>query len=407
MFNPFKKTTEEISRTTPGYEETERRTPVTGIILLLLMFVAGLYFGIFAMEDISNIPNEPKSLSSCAYRYQERGSTVASPAYLSRYAHEATLDEFAFASYTTAECLGRLSSYETEGGIAPLLQQRSILEIQVSPAYLQLRDTVLPSLRDVQYQIGRITGEYSVGLQEEMAEVEKPLFPTQPVQSSITALRAQEGELLQWQGKLETQLNSVRDSIELIDDQLTAAYKPVFKAHERALRWYEFQVFLLQFLLLIPFFYLALRKYLELHRKNSPYTIIVTAIVAVLGILLLKTILFWFWGLFLERILNVLIEWFSMYDLFRSLLFYFGMFLSFAIFGGGVYFLQKKVFDPRRVTIRRFRAKQCPQCQTNLDLSAEYCPNCGAHIREACSKCGKERFIGMPFCPHCGDRKDN
>ena len=405
MFNPFKKTTEEISRTTPGYEETERRTPITGIILLLLMFVAGLYFGIYAMRDVANIPNRPQSLSLCAYHYQKKGSTIAAPAYLGRY--DDMLEEYSFARNTSADCLTRLSIFEKDGQIAPLLEQRTALEVQVRPAYLQLRDTVLPDLLEVQAQIGRVTGEYGVGLQEESMDIKSPVFPTADSRQSIPELRAQEGELLQWRGELEGQLNSVKGALKALDAQLTAAYTPVFKAHERALRWYEFQVFLLQFLLLVPFFFLALRKYLELHRKNSPYSVILTAIVAVFGILLLKAVLFWFWGLFLERILNVLIEWFSMYDLFRSLLFYVGMFLSFAIFGGAVYFLQKKIFDPRRVTIRRFRAKQCPQCQTNLDLSAEYCPNCGAHIRTTCEKCGKDRFAGMPFCPHCGDRKDN
>ena len=42
MFNFFKKNPEVISRTTPGYEEAERRTPTTGVILLILMFIAGI-----------------------------------------------------------------------------------------------------------------------------------------------------------------------------------------------------------------------------------------------------------------------------------------------------------------------------------------------------------------------------
>lgn len=401
LFKKSKKLPETISRITPGYEETERRTPTTGIILLILMFVVGLFFGSYAMSDIAGIPDKPDMLTDCAYRYQKRGSTIAIPAELSRY--NSVPDEYLFAFDTSADCLTRLSSFETAGGIAPLLQQRVVLEVQVNPAYRQLRDTVLPDLRGVQLQIGRITGEYAVGLQELEADIKEPVFPTAPSQQSIAALRAQEGELLQWKGELEAQMNSVKASIKTIDTQITEAYVPVFKAYERALRWYEFKVFSLQFLLLIPFFYLALRKYLELHRKNSPYTVIMTAIVGVFGLLLLKTTLFWFWGLFLEEILRVLVEWFGKYDIFRSLIFYFGMFLSFAIFGGAVYFLQKKIFDPRRVTIRRFRSKECPQCQTNLDLASEYCPNCGAHIREACGKCGKDRFVGMPFCPHCGD----
>ncbi|KKU36228.1 MAG: hypothetical protein UX49_C0020G0001, partial [Candidatus Wolfebacteria bacterium GW2011_GWC2_46_275] len=156
-------------------------------------------------------------------------------------------------------------------------------------------------------------------LQEKQAEIDKPIFPTTPSQQSIVQLRQREAPLVSRLNQLRMQVDAFRPAFDAIDKDLTTAYKPVFKAHERAMRWYEFKVFLLQFLLIIPFFFLALRKYLELHRKNSPYTVIITTIVAVLGLLLLKTVLFWFWGLFLAEILRVLIEWFGKYNILRSL----------------------------------------------------------------------------------------
>ena len=405
MFKLFKKNPEEISRTTPGYEEAERRTPFAGIVLLILMFIAGIYFGLFAMDDLSNIPNRPENLSSCAYKYQIDTVTGRSIVEQKRptFYEEDMVRSLAYED--SADCIVRLSVFEETGGIAAFYQKRIVLEQQADPIvseYIKLGDQV----GAIRAQIERATGEYGVGLQEKQAGIEAPVFPTTPSQQSILQLRQQETPLVVRMNVLKQQVDALRPSIDAVDKDLVAAYKPVFKAYERALRWFEFKVFLLQFLLLIPFFFLALRKYLELHRKNSPYTVILTTIVAVLGLLLLKTILFWFWGLFLEEILRVLIEWFGKYNILRSLLFYAGMFLSFAIFGGAAYFLQKRIFDPRRVTIRRFRAKQCPQCQTNLDLAAMYCPNCGAHTREACAKCGKERFVGLPSCPHCGDRRE-
>lgn len=407
MFNPFnifKKNTEEISRTTPGYEEAERRTPVTGVILLLLMFIAGLYFGMFAMNDLARIPDKPASLSNCSYKYQtnEAGLTIYNSKYPTYY-EEDMIRSLAYEDSTSCVKLKSLSPLEEASGIVALFDRRIAIERQIDPIIAEYTK-LEASLSSVRLQIERATGEYGVGLQEKQAGIAEPMFPTTPAQQSIVQLRQQEAPLVARMNVLKQQVDAFRPSLDAVDNELVAAYKPIFKVYERAMRWYEFKVFLLQFLLLIPFFFFALRKYLELHRKSSPYTVILTTIVAVLGILLLKIILFWFWGLFLAEIMRVLIEWFGKYDIFRSLLVYFGMFFSFALFGGAVYFLQKKIFDPRRVTIRRFRAKQCPQCQTNLDLSAEYCPNCGAHIRIACTKCGKDRFVGMPFCPHCGDK---
>ncbi|EKD24293.1 MAG: hypothetical protein ACD_81C00062G0013 [uncultured bacterium] len=404
MFNLFKKNPETISRTTPGFEEAERRTPTVGIILLILMFIAGIYFGLFAMSDIANIPDRPASLSSCSYKYQTdtTGRTIYDAKYPTYY-EEDVINSLAYEN--SKNCAVQLSPLEDTAGVSALFTKRIAIEAKIDPIaseYVDLQQQV----NKIQSQIQRATGEYGVGLQEKEAGITEPVFPTAPSQQSIVELRKQEAPMLARMSVLKGQVDALKPSLDAVDAELVTAYKPVFKAFERAMRWYEFKVFLLQFLLLIPFFFLALRKYLELHRKNSPYTVILTTIVAVLGLLLLKTILFWFWGLFLEEILRVLVVWFGKYNIFRSLLFYFGMFFSFAIFGGAVYFLQKKIFDPRRVTIRRFRSKECPQCQTNLDLSAEYCPNCGAHIRTTCAHCSKDRYIGLPFCPHCGDKSE-
>lgn len=404
MYNPFKKNKIEISRTTPGYEETERRTPFVGVILLILMFIGGVSFGLSAMDDLSNIPDKPASLSECAYRYEtdadgqliygEKVPTLLPEDMIRSLAYE-----------NSNKCAIKLSALEETGGVAKLFDQRIAIERQIEPItkeYIKL-DQEISALRA---QIDRITGEYSVGLQEKTAGVSAPVFPTTPSQQSITELRQQEVSLVARMAVVTQQVEAFRPSIDSIDKQLVSAYKPVFTAYHRAEKWYEFKVFLLQFLFIIPFFLLAVWKYLELHRKNSPYTVILTTITAVLGLILLKTILFWFWGLFLAEIFRILVKWFGKYHILQSLLLYFGMLLSFVIFGGAVYFLQKRIFDPRRVTIRRFRAKQCPQCQTNLDLADMYCPNCGAHTRSACSHCGKERFVGLPFCPHCGDKHE-
>ncbi len=404
MLTLFKKNQEEISRTTPGYEETERHTPKTGIILLILMFIAGIYFGLYAMDDLSNIPDRPQALSNCSYQYKEQravgdNSPYATPAYYG----EETFRSIIY--YNSAQCAGRMNPIEQQHGIPALLQKRSLIEQQAAPV-IQQYDAVTRSLSTVQQQSGRATDEYGIGLQEKQTGIKAPIFPIPTSQDSIMQLKQSEADLIRQQNDFKTQLDAYRSQADALDKQLVEAYRPVFTAYDHAMRWYDFKVFLLQFLFIIPFFFFGLRKYLELHRKNSPYTVILTTIVAVLGLLLLKTILFWFWGLFLQEVLRVLIEWFGKYGIFRTLLFYSGMLLSFAIFGGAVYLLQKRIFDTRRVAIRRFRAKQCPQCQTNLDLADMFCPNCGAHTRELCPKCGKERFVGMPFCPHCGDRKE-
>lgn len=395
MFNIFRKKPDEISRTTPGFEETERKTSKTGVVLLFIMFIAGAFFGWRALDDLGRIPAEPSPLSYCAYRYAPGYLTESFVRPFSPYPLYYPYDE------NSADC--NFNGLEKEHGVPALIEKRMPLEKELSAIFKDL-NSVESSLNQVRYEIQRATGEYGVGIQEQNAQIEKPVFPTEPTGQNILNLRQKEDDLLSRKSYFENEKQTVDAEIKTIDVKLTIAYEPVFEKQNRLLRIYEFKVFLLQFFSIIPFFILVFWLYLRSHRKNSPHAIIFTAMVAVASVLLLRVILFWFWGLFLERVLEVLIRWFNQYQIIRTLMFYGGMILSFALFGGAAYWLQKKIFDPRRVTLRRFRGKQCPHCQTNLDLAVFYCPNCGARIKERCAECGQARFVGLPNCPHCGHK---
>lgn len=402
----FFKKKEEISRTTPGYEESERKTPLTGKILLLFMFAAGVIFGWLALDDLARLITEPPPLSSCAYNYESgfftgsefRLSGIYSPRrYLGVYS-----EPYRYGYNSPVEGCD-FSKLEKDYNIPVLYEPRKPLEKERNDLQLNL-NSITSQLYNVRDSLRSSTGEYSVGLEEKQAGVSQPLFPTGQSGQNIVSLREQEQDLLRQKSELDGKIAALDAKIKEVDDKLREAYKSVFEEQNRRLRWYEFKIFLIQLLFTLPLFWLVFAAYLRLHRKNSPYTVIFTAMVAVGSILLLRVILFWFWGLFLARVLEVLIEWFAKYEIIRTLLFYFGMLLSFLVFGGAVYWLQKKIFDPRRVTIRRFRAKQCPHCQTNLDLSVFYCPNCGSQLKSKCEKCGQARFVGLPNCPYCGDR---
>lgn len=388
----WKKKLDQISRTNPGYEETERRTPKAGVLLLIIMFIGGIFFGWTALDDLSRIPERPKALSYCGTRYYSsyvHGSLVNPHEGAAPLSVEYKDYSNYYEPYDVATC--NFSELEKRHGVVPFFEKRKPLADQIS--------SLGQKLNDINKSLGRARQDYDLGLQERQGNIEKPIFPILPLQQSIPELEAQKSSLTK-------QIAVLNSQIKEIDDQLTVAYKPVLAEYNTALRWYDFYVFLLQFIFVLPFFYLAFWFYLKLYRKNSPYTIIFLGILAVAAILLLRVILFWFWGLFLERVLETIFRWMAEFRLLRSLVYYGGMVLIFAIFGGAVYLLQKKVFDPRRVILRRFRARQCPHCQTDLNLSHLYCPNCSHQIREKCPQCGGDRFVNLPTCPHCGLHKE-
>lgn len=396
-----KKKKEEISRTEPGYEEHgERRTPWTGVFLLIIMFIAGLFFGWRALDDLARVPASPESLSYCSEEYraadpQYYGTTLRSP--LADEAQPLYKDPY---GYEPEKC--NFNDLEVAAGIPALDEQKRAIDKSLRESLRPDREALDVASRKRE----QAEAAYNLRLQERQADVvgqtEKTLTELQ--QQFELALSEESKFAAAYSEKLLA-AKTGHEELKALREKFLAAYRPVFAEQNTRLRWYEFQVFLLQLLFVLPFFFIALRIYLKQLKKNSPYAIIFTAVVAVAGVLLLRVILTWFWDLFLARLLEVIWRWIQNFEILRSIVFYAGMVLSFAIFGGAVYYLQKRIFDPARLAIRRFRQKQCPQCQTNLDLAEMFCPNCGHHVREQCPACGKSRFIELPHCPHCGVKK--
>lgn len=405
MWNPFRKKIEEISRTNPGFEETEKRTPKAGILLLIIMFIAGMFFGWSALDDLARIPSKPTALSNCSYSFRSayvRGEIVSS--YESPTLYEEYPD-YKTKSYDPYQnCL--FNEIEKENSIPELFEKRQPVQKEITSLNNELNQ-VNRETGQVQPLIDQRAKEYDLGLQELQARIQDPAFPADAAQrESIKQLLTQHKALLEKRAELSSRLNSLQQEIKSIDNEIKEAYKPVLKEYNRQLRWYDFKVFALQFIFVLPFFWIVFALYLKQYRKNSPYAVIYLGILGVASVLLLRVILVWFWGLFLQSVLETIFRWLAEFELLRSIVFYGGMLLSFAVFGGAVYYLQKKIFDPRRIMLRRFRSRQCPHCQTDLNLSHLYCPNCGHQVREKCPQCGQDRFVNLPTCPHCGLHKE-
>lgn len=389
MFTLFKnKKEEKIDPSRPGYEEEERRTSKAGYLLLLAMFIAAVFFGWRALDDLKNVPEKPEKLSSCAsnfvvYKWEDFGR------YGYDYRSYPAYEPYYSGPFGTEKPKCVFSSLEKKYGI---------------PEVFTKRDPTKEELDKLRQELDRATGgiseserQYNLGLQEKQAGVPKNLFPIPGLQQNIESLRVEQQKLKGRIAELEVQLKP-------IDEKLKVLYKDVLQDYRYAWRWYEFKIFLLEIIFVFPFFWFVFWMYRKMLAKNSPYTIIFTALVGVAAVLALRVFIVWFWSLFLARIIETIwtfiLKYFN-FGLLKSLVFYGGMVLSIFLFGGAVYLLQKKIFDPRRVAIRRLRQKQCPNCQTSLDLGAGYCPNCGRKLKENCPQCGKERWTDFHFCQHC------
>lgn len=382
------KTEENFDPAHPGYEEGERKTPKAGYILLLAMFIAAVFFGWRALDDLQNVPTKPEKLSSCASGYITYSWEDYWRDGYGRYYNSYPID-YRYGAYgSKPTCV--FSSFEKKYGIPEVYAKIDPIQKELD----QLRQDLYTANSGLQ----REEQKYDIGLQEKQANIPNPFYPIQPTQQNIEATRAQQQELQDKISRLETELKPLTDRLKVL-------YKDAVSDYRYAWRWYEFEVFLLEMIFVFPFFLFVFGMYRRMMAKNSPYTIIFTALMGVASVLALRVFFVWFWSLFLARVVETIWNFIQDFALLKSVVFYGGMLLSIFLFGGAVYLLQKRIFDPRRVAIRRLRQKQCPNCQTSLDLGVGYCPNCGRKLKENCPKCAKERWADFRFCQHCGDTK--
>ena len=369
-----------------GYEEGERRTPLLGYVLLIAMAIVTMWLGFLALSDLDNVPQKPEALSTCSYPYLQYEWQDVWHEHPMEYGYPSVYE------YTPKpeDCV--FSDIERKHEADRVFNESKDLRDEIS----DIEEELFPK----ESELNILKQNYQLGLTEDIAKVpgggiydtSKTAADIVPLEKEVTDLRAS--------------LNEKKELLKPYDDELKDIYKNVQADLRSEWRWHDFYSFLLQGIFVFPLFFFLLRAYFRLSKKNSPYLIIFTFLLMPVSVFILKIIAVYFWGLFLGKILEVIWNFIKEVELLRSLISYFGMIAAAAIFGGAVYFLQKKIFDPKRVALRHLRDKKCPNCSFDLELTKEFCSNCGHKILEKCDKCDKDRFVDLPVCQNCGDRKE-
>jgi len=181
-------------------------------------------------------------------------------------------------------------------------------------------------------------------------------------------------------------------------------YAEASEDYKTQIAYYNVKVFILKLLFVLPFFGVFLFLYMKYKKKDSPYTIIITSIFFASTILFLQVVL-----VFLYEILPM--EWFA--EIFRVLMsvsilkylvYYGSVVVVIILLGGTVYYIQKKVYDPKRVAYRYLKDNKCPNCGFNLELAEVYCAKCGRQVKTKCLKCKNLKYVDLAYCPFCGKR---
>jgi predicted RNA-binding Zn-ribbon protein involved in translation (DUF1610 family) len=357
-------------------EISEKKTSKLGYLLLIALFIFLIIIGQTVFQDIRRIPERPKGPASCISSYT--GSLK-------------TITRTPKCSFTEIDKKFNLEALVT--ALIPEVRQIIAINKKISGNRNQIR-TNDRTLKEV-------LGKYNLSLQETIAN-EDALMDKPEIKKHILSLRESNAQLRSAIHSLNKKRDGLIKEIDARIRELSAAHQQAKDLYSTKVAYYKFKIFLLKLLFVLPFFLIFLRLYLKFKRKDSPYTIIVTSVFYASTILLLEIVLIFLYDIlpkqWLERIFRFLME----SPVLRYILYYGSAVLVILLLGGIVYFIQKKIYNPKRVALRHLKNGKCPGCSLDLRLAEKFCPNCGRAIRSECPECSHLQYRDLPSCPHCG-----
>jgi hypothetical protein len=376
------------------------------------MSILVLIFGELVLLTLEQVPSRPENLSLCAKKFVDFSDVSLHHQdslfnYPSSYQYNWI---FEFLNDPILNCRTKnLSNFEKS---YPALYSKvnkldNFLKRNVDAQIDQLISLYEQEL-DTENKIDKLERKYGITLEEITAGQEVTVISKQDFEK----LKQQLSDLYSNQKKIKEQRQNLEKKIEVqlnnakpLYSVLSGPYKKVEKDWKTKWYWYQFYIFLIQALFAFPLFFILYRKYLSLLKRNNPNAIIFAFLTGVSGIFVIQVITSWFWDLFLLKAilwLRPVWEFIKNSAFFQAIAYYFVVLFSAVFFGGLVWFINSKVYNPKKIFYRRLKKKECPICKTPLDLAEDFCPNCGTQILRKCNFCGNKTYRHFKFCIHCG-----
>lgn len=379
MFSFLKRRSETADGLETYEEVTEKSTTRAGSLLLIIMAIFIVTIGQTIFSDLRKIPTIPMPPAYCTNDF------------INDYQNRQ------YASTCTFTDIDREFGIEEQvKRIFPALQQIVKLNSQINALNYQNSN--------LQRQIEQTQNQYDVSLQEKMAK-EEVLYNRTDIQQTITGLRNSVDTNNAAIAILQMERRGEVATVEPYIATLKAAYEQAQNSYSSKNAWYRFKVFGLMLLFVLPIFAFTTRWYLSQKKKNSPYSIISMAVMGSFAILFLQVVLVFLYDIIPHTLIERILKMFLSVPILRYILYYGTVFIVVAVFGSIVYLIQKRIFDPRKVAVRRLKDNKCPGCAFTINPFEDYCPKCGIMLKETCALCNNKRIAQLPFCPVCGKRK--
>lgn len=362
----------------------EKRTSTLGYVLLIFMVIFVISVGQTIFHDLESIPEKPSRISQCVSIFSGKS-------------YDKTLNTI---SYTPTSCVFGDIDYRFGLEADYKLIENDLKRIVAINKQI---NTLSGNINKTQRDLDRTSNNYDVSLQEKMAQEQNPVMDRNDLQQNIinqrTTVLSTQAQIKSLENERNVLVKKIDPTVQRIKTNLVGAER----YYERAVAIYNLKTFFLKLLFISPLFAFSVYYYLKLKKKNSPYTIIYTAIVGATSFLFLEIILVLLYDIIPKEFIERIFEFFRSIVALRFVLYYGSVILVIAIFGGIVYYIQKRVYNPQNVAMRRLKDNKCPGCSFLINLHYNHCPKCGRQLKNECEHCGNLRMSDLPHCPNCGN----
>lgn len=390
MFYNFKKEVNEVD--THDVEEiTEKPTTKIGYLLLIIMGVIIFSFGQWVIFDVKDFIQKPIPPTNClginTQKDDNYNYSTAYPYnnyYRNNYYNPSVTDE--------------------KYGLSSVCKTASELNTKISNTYLQINN-LESQINSLNSQIRNEQTQYDLSLQERQANYNQN-HNSEIIYNNIAVNNQQLQVLNTEKDKLQSEIDNTQNKFLELKTENENAYLDALSDYESKFRWYIILVFLAQLVFILPIFLIALKIYSKLKKQNSANSIIAGAVLIPVTLLLIQITIGWVWNLIPKSWIDVLLEIFAQLAVFRYVIYYGAIIIAIVVLGGIVYIIQKRIFSPEKVALRRLKENKCPSCEFPINDN-DFCSKCGTKLKENCSVCGQKRMCHMSYCSSCGNKKEH
>jgi fumarate reductase subunit D len=170
-------------------------------------------------------------------------------------------------------------------------------------------------------------------------------------------------------------------------------------------------IFVAPLLLIFGFFYYKTKKKEILKKEYNPIVKIISANVTfILSLPLLWYTFTLIYHVLPKTLLKNIIEYLVSIGL-LSIIDYVAIFLLVLIFGGIIYYIQKRTMKLKQDTSNDSKKQKliswskCFNCEFKIDYTKKHCTFCGIKLHENCISCDKKIIIYEKYCSNCGEIK--